>query len=72
MAGKTAAECRFIDLYSCFPSAVEIACEELGIAEDVPRGLTEAEVLQDFQDREGLGRAGLVRHADGLNTFYPG
>jgi len=29
-----------IDLYSCFPSAVEIACEEMGIALDDPRGLT--------------------------------
>jgi acetyl-CoA C-acetyltransferase len=29
-----------IDLYSCFPSAVEIACAEIGIAEDDARGLT--------------------------------
>ena len=28
------------DLYSCFPSAVEVACEEFGLAEDDPRGLT--------------------------------
>jgi acetyl-CoA C-acetyltransferase len=28
------------DLYSCFPSAVEIACAEMGIAQDDPRGLT--------------------------------
>jgi acetyl-CoA C-acetyltransferase len=28
------------DIYSCFPSAVEIACAELGIPEDDPRGLT--------------------------------
>lgn len=40
MAGKTAADIDFIDLYSCFPSAVEIGCQELGIAEDDPRGLT--------------------------------
>jgi acetyl-CoA C-acetyltransferase len=40
MAGKSAADMRFIDLYSCFPSAVEIACVEIGIAEDDPRGLT--------------------------------
>ena len=40
MAGKSIGDCRFLDLYSCFPSAVEIACEELGIAEDDPRGLT--------------------------------
>lgn len=40
MAGKSAADMNFIDLYSCFPSAVEIGCAELGIAEDDPRGLT--------------------------------
>ena len=40
MAGKTAADMTFLDLYSCFPSAVEIGCSELGIAEDDPRGLT--------------------------------
>lgn len=28
------------DLYSCFPVAVELACEVLGIAEQDPRGLT--------------------------------
>jgi len=28
------------DIYSCFPSAVEIACSEMGIAQDDPRGLT--------------------------------
>ncbi|MBV8799514.1 MAG: acetyl-CoA acetyltransferase [Alphaproteobacteria bacterium] len=40
MANIQASDLRFIDLYSCFPSAVEIACAELGIAEDDPRGLT--------------------------------
>ena len=30
----------YIDLYSCFPSAVEIGCREFGIATDDPRGLT--------------------------------
>jgi acetyl-CoA C-acetyltransferase len=29
-----------IDLYSCFPSAVEVACTELGLRENDPRGLT--------------------------------
>lgn len=28
------------DIYSCFPSAVEIACAEIGLALDDPRGLT--------------------------------
>jgi acetyl-CoA C-acetyltransferase len=40
MAGKGVADLSFIDLYSCFPSAVELGCKELGIAEDDPRGLT--------------------------------
>lgn len=40
MAGKTIADMDFFDIYSCFPSAVQIACDELGIAHDDPRGLT--------------------------------
>lgn len=40
MAGKRIEDMQFLDLYSCFPSAVEIACQELGIREDDPRGLT--------------------------------
>ncbi|MFP3944258.1 MAG: acetyl-CoA acetyltransferase [Alphaproteobacteria bacterium] len=30
----------YLDIYSCFPSALEVACAELGIPEDDPRGLT--------------------------------
>lgn len=40
MAGKTIDEMDFIDLYSCFPSAVAIARNELGIDGDDPRPLT--------------------------------
>ncbi|HWZ44490.1 MAG TPA: acetyl-CoA acetyltransferase [Candidatus Saccharimonadales bacterium] len=40
MARRTIADMRFFDLYSCFPSALEIACQETGLAEDDPRGLT--------------------------------
>ncbi len=40
MAGRNLDQIRFFDLYSCFPSAVEIACAELGLAEDDSRGLT--------------------------------
>ncbi len=40
MAGKSVAHMALLDIYSCFPSAVEIACRELGIAEDDPRPLT--------------------------------
>lgn len=40
MAGKTIADVAVMDIYSCFPSAVEIALAELGVAEDDPRGFT--------------------------------
>jgi acetyl-CoA C-acetyltransferase len=40
MAEVEIGDISFIDLYSCFPSAVEIACAELGVDEDDPRGLT--------------------------------
>ncbi len=39
-AGLTIDEIDLLDLYSCFPVAVRMACEALGIAEDDPRGLT--------------------------------
>lgn len=40
MAGWSIDDVDYIDLYSCFPSAVEAGCAELGIATDDPRGLT--------------------------------
>lgn len=40
MAGKTVEDMDYFDIYSCFPAAVQIACDELGIAHDDPRGLT--------------------------------
>lgn len=40
MAGKTQADMALFDIYSCFPSAVEIALSELGIETDDPRPLT--------------------------------
>lgn len=39
-AGVTASDLDFLDLYSCFPVAVELAAEGLGISETDPRGLT--------------------------------
>jgi acetyl-CoA C-acetyltransferase len=39
-AGVAIRDVDHLDLYSCFPVAVEMACELLGIAEDDPRGLT--------------------------------
>ncbi len=40
MADKTIADMDYIDIYSCFPAAVEIACSELGLALDDERGFT--------------------------------
>jgi acetyl-CoA C-acetyltransferase len=40
MAGLAPGDVDLIDLYSCFPCAVEIAAEELGLGLDDPRGLT--------------------------------
>ncbi|MBN8492762.1 MAG: acetyl-CoA acetyltransferase [Burkholderiales bacterium] len=40
MAGKTLADIDVIDLYSCFASAVQIGCQEIGLPEDDARGLT--------------------------------
>ncbi len=40
MAGIGLDDLTHIDLYSCFPSAVQVGAEELGLALDDPRGLT--------------------------------
>jgi len=40
MAGIALQDIRHIDLYSCFPVAVEIGAQELGLSLDDPRGLT--------------------------------
>jgi acetyl-CoA C-acetyltransferase len=40
MAGVVLDRIEFIDLYSCFPVAVEVGAEELGLSLDHPRGLT--------------------------------
>lgn len=40
MAGIGLDDIELIDLYSCFPSAVRIGAEELGLSLDDPRGLT--------------------------------
>lgn len=39
-AGLGAGDLSVLDLYSCFPVAVEIAAEAIGVAPDDPRGLT--------------------------------
>ncbi|MCW5750785.1 MAG: acetyl-CoA acetyltransferase [Alphaproteobacteria bacterium] len=40
MAGRRSQDMAYLDLYSCFPSAIEVACAEAGLAEDDARGLT--------------------------------
>ena len=40
MAGKKVADVAAFDLYSCFPSAVEVAMKEIGIAEDDSRPIS--------------------------------
>src|SRR5262249_56340448 len=40
MAGKKVADVASFDLYSCFPSAVEVAMKEIGIADDDPRPIS--------------------------------
>jgi acetyl-CoA C-acetyltransferase len=40
MAGIGIDQVDYIDLYSCFPIAVEVGAEELGLSLDDPRGLT--------------------------------
>ena len=40
MAGIGAKDLALMDLYSCFPSAIEVGVEELGLSIDDPRGFT--------------------------------
>jgi acetyl-CoA C-acetyltransferase len=40
MSGKTIDDMDYFDIYSCFPSAVQIACDELGLNVEDERGLT--------------------------------
>ena len=40
MAGVSLAQIGAFDIYSCFASAVEVACQSLGLGPDDPRGLT--------------------------------
>jgi len=40
MAGKSINDIAHFDLYSCFPSAVQVACDEFGLSHDDSRGLT--------------------------------
>ena len=48
MAGVALGDIDHFDIYSCFPSAVQIACRELGLATDDARGLTQTGGLPYF------------------------
>lgn len=48
MAGKRLSDVTAFDLYSCFPSAVEVAMKEIGLAEDDPRPISVAGGLPFF------------------------
>lgn len=48
MADISAGDIDRFDLYSCFPSAVEVACDALGMAADDPRGVTVTGGLMRF------------------------
>lgn len=48
MAGLSIGDMSYFDLYSCFPSAVQIACAEFGIATNDARGLTRTGGLPYF------------------------
>jgi acetyl-CoA C-acetyltransferase len=39
-AGQTVSDMDLFDFYSCFPAAVQAACDALGVSESDPRGLT--------------------------------
>ena len=79
MAGKTVADVAAFDLYSCFPSAVEVAMKEIGIAEDDPRPISVTGGLPFFGGPGNnyvthsiaemmnvvRAQARLVRHGDG-------
>ena len=52
MAGIKLEDISYFDFYSCFPSAVQIACEELGLDQDDLRGLTVTGGLPFSEDQE--------------------
>jgi acetyl-CoA C-acetyltransferase len=47
-AQLSAAEMSCFDIYSCFPSAVEVACDAVGISTSDPRGITLTGGLYNF------------------------
>jgi acetyl-CoA C-acetyltransferase len=47
-AQLTAADMTYFDIYSCFPSAVQVACDAIGISTNDPRGITLTGGLYNF------------------------
>src|SRR5476649_2202709 len=56
MAGKTAADVAAFDLYSCFPSAVEVAIKEIGLAADDPRPVSVTDGLPFRSEERRVGK----------------
>lgn len=48
MAGVELQDISLFDLYSCFPSAVQVACDSIGLDADDPRGLSVTGGLMQF------------------------
>ena len=73
-AGITAADLGPVDLYSCFPSAVQIAARELGLPTDDPaRPLTETGGLTFFGGPgNNFGTHGVIGVARKLREATPG
>jgi acetyl-CoA C-acetyltransferase len=47
-AQLTTADMNYFDIYSCFPSAVQVACDAIGISTNDPRGITLTGGLYNF------------------------
>lgn len=69
MAGKTPADMALFDIYSCFPSAVQIACAEIGIETSDERQLTVTGGLPYFGGPgNNYSMHGIVSMMDGLRA----
>ena len=74
MAGLGADDLDHVDLYSCFPSAVQVAAAELGLPADRPLTVTMAEVLRAQPGTRGLITANggyLTKHSFGVYSTTP-
>lgn len=83
LAGKSLADIKRMELYSCFPQAVRVQLEEIGLAPDQPLSVTgamtfaggplnnfvlQATVKMTQLLRDSPGETGLVTCVSGMNT----